>query len=85
MTADQGALFDTGDATGDALTYRTDDGATVTAPSLFQQGDAPTADQARADRIAADQVAHHRATIAANGADVDLATAPAPISDDPNQ
>lgn len=84
MTAEQGSMFELGDADGDALTYVTEDGAHVTAPSLLQQGDAPTAAQLDADRRAAAFVKHHRAHVAENLATVDLATA-LPRSDDTNQ
>ena len=69
MTAEQGTMFGAlGDADADALTYRTDDGAQVEAPSLFQQGRDASRAQLEADREAALFVTDHRAHVAENAA-----------------
>lgn len=63
----QGSMFELGDSLGDELARTSEDGATWTEPSLWQQGREATPAEIRSEAAAAELAERHRATLAANG------------------
>lgn len=62
----QTAFFELGDSAGDELARTSEDGATWTEPSLFQQGRPAIAAELESDARAAELIDRHRATIGAH-------------------